>query len=122
MINADHDRLLKSFQDKLCDLENGSPEITKAQFDRIYLERAQAIRDDILKHFKSAYRGFLRNNPDVSEDELKSAIDKWLRTLEPLPGTRIGYDPEQSAYREYMSIFKPTHFRHLVDQYRDGIK
>jgi hypothetical protein len=120
-MNEDHDKLQQQFQDELRNLEKQYSDITKAQFEKLYTQRAQEFCDNILRSFQENYREFLKNNPSVSEDVLKSAISKWCATLEPVPGAKIGYDPTRSSYREYMSHFSPEHFCHLVDQYKAGL-
>jgi hypothetical protein len=119
-MNEDHDKLQQQFQDELRNLEKQYSDITRAQFEKLYIQRAQEICDNILRSFQENYREFLKNNPSVSEDVLKSAISEWCATLEPVPGAKIGYDPTRSSYREYMSHFSPEHFCHLVDQYKAG--
>jgi hypothetical protein len=121
-MNEDHDDLLILFQEKLRDLEKESPKICRSQFEKLYLERAQAICDDILKDLQGAYRDFLKNNTDIAEEELLLVLNDFLRNHEPLPRTTIVFDPIQSMHREYMSVFKPEAFRQLVDQYRAGVR
>lgn len=121
-MNEEHDNLLKRFQDKLRELEKENPKICRSQFEQLYIERAQAFRDDVLKDLQVKYQDFLKNNPDVSEDLLLSALNEFQRHHEPLPRTTIVFDPTQSKHREYMTVFKPEAFRHLVDQYKAGVR
>jgi hypothetical protein len=119
-MNEDHDKLQQQFQDELRNLEKQYSDITKAQFEKLYTQRAQAICDDILGGFQKVRQNYLNNNPG-DEHVINSAISEWYATLEPEPGAKIGYDPKQSVYREYMSRLSPEIFRLVVDQYKAGL-
>ena len=108
------------FQTSLRDLEGTCSNITRAQFEKLYSERARAIRKNIERDFERARRDFLTSNPDVSEDELKAVLSENYEA--------IADDPDNlnfelfSDLRDYMSIMPPSGIRSLVDNYRSRRK
>jgi hypothetical protein len=109
-----HEKELKRFNDNLRDLEKGCTHITRAQFEKLYSERARAIQNDILRDFAKARLDFLKNNSDVTKGELEAALSEHYEAIAP----DIMNDEHLSSFRDFMSIIPADALRNLVDKYR----